>query len=213
MSGVSVPSADEYEAQRASGTSDFSLFPSDDYVLEVQEINLQPNKVDIFHKPKEGEPQRTFLGLEVRFRPISFANGDELVDEDGNEIPSTRNPLFFDWFDTERVGLKPVPAKARKFFAFASGRELEDRIDIEDFQTLVGKRLIGTVIIKDKNGTKRNNITDYRLIRRRRGAGLSAAAPAASPEAAAAAKIAAPAEDLVAAAKEIFKDDMDDLPF
>jgi len=206
--GVSIPSEAEYAEQRT--VSDFSLFPADDYILEVTEVNIQYGKIDIFDKPKAGEPQRTYDGLEVRFRPISFANGDEIVDEDGNDIPENRNPLFFDWFDPERVGLKPQPAKARKFFAFATGVELEDRIDIEDFSELVGKRLIGVVIIKaNAQGIRRNKVADYRPIRkRRRAAGSEAADPAVS----AAAKV---APVTPAAKAEVFDTDdgMDDLPF
>lgn len=205
--GVSIPSEAEYASQQTQ--SDFSLFPADDYILEVSEVNIQKDKVDIFDKPKPGQPQRTYDGLEVRFRIISFANGDELVDENGADIPEARNPLFFDWFDPERVGLKPQPAKARKFFAYATGVELEDRIDIEDFADLVGKRLIGVVVVKTSAaGIRRNKVVDYRPIRRRRGP--AAQAPAVAPEA----KL-APATDLTAAAKEVFADDLasDDLPF
>lgn len=199
--GISIPSESEYAEQR---TSDFSLFPADDYILEVQSVAIQKDKVDIFSKEN-----RVYDGLEVRFRVISFANGDELVDEDGNDIHPQRVPLFFDWFDPERVGLKPQPAKARKFFAYSTGVELEDRIDIDDFQSLVGKRLIGVVIIKaNAAGIKRNKIADYRPIRARRG--RPAAAPAPTPES----KLAP--VDGVAAAKEVFGDDLvaaDDLPF
>jgi len=192
--GISIPSEAEYAENQ---TRDFSLFPADDYILEVAEVNIQKDKADIFN------PGRVYDGLEVRFRPISFANGDELVDEDGNDIPDARNPLFFDWLDPSRVGLKPQPAKARKFFAYALGVELEDRIDLEDFETLVGKRLIGVVILRNKDGKRNNRIVDYRPIRRRR-ARSAEAAPAEAPKA-----------DVAAAAKEIFKDDVagDDLPF
>ncbi len=207
--GVRIPSEAEYAEQRDSST-DFSLFPADDYILEVQSVTEQPGKIDIFDKPAEGTPQRTYTGLEVRFRIISFANGDEIVDENGADIPAARNPLFFDWFDPERVGLKPQPAKARKFFAFSTGKELEDRIDIENWSELVGKRLIGGVIIKaNAMGVRRNKVSDYRPIRARRRA--TAAAATVAPEA----KI-APAADLTAEAAKIFKDDfdnLDDLPF
>lgn len=182
--------------------------PADDYIIEVNQITVQPNKVDIFDKPAEGQPQRTYDGLEVRFRPISFANGDELQDENGDDIPANRDPLFFDWFDPTKVGLKPQPAKARKFFAAASGVELEDRIDIDDLQTLVGKRLLATVIIKANAAGKRTNrITDYRLIRQRR-----RAAAVSDPVAAAAAKV-APAGPLPnqVEASDVFAND--DLPF
>ena len=205
--GVSIPSEAEYAAGTAGGGTDFSLFPADDYVVEVETINIQKDKVDIFDKPEPGQPQRTYDGLEVRFRPISFANGDELQDENGDDIPANRNPLFFDWFDPERVGLKPQPAKARKFFAAASGVELEDRIDIADFNDLIGKRMLVTVVTKTNAAGKRSNrITDYRLIRQRR-----RAAAASDPVAAAAAKVApaGPLPNQVDAATAF----SDDLPF
>jgi hypothetical protein len=204
--GVSIPSEAEYQETR---TSDFSLFPPDDYILQVLSVTEQPGKVDIFDKPKPGEAQRTYTGLEVRFTIVSFANGDELVDEDGAEVHEARTPLFFDWFDPERVGLKPQPAKARKFFAYAMGKELEDRIDIEEWSELVGKRLIGGVIVKpNAKGERRNKVVDYRPIRARR----RAAAAVANPAEAAAAKVAPAAIDVAAAAKEIFAES-DDLPF
>jgi hypothetical protein len=197
--GISIPSEQEYEETKGS---DFSLLPADDYIIEVTEVNIQKDKVDIFDKPAEGKPQRTYDGLEVRFRPVSFANGDEIVDEDGEELPPTRDPLFFDWFDPARVGLKPQPAKARKFFAYASGVELEDRIDIPDYQDLVGKRLIGVVIVKTTPaGIRRNKLTDYRPIRRRRG------------KAAAETSTATP-QEVAEAVKQVFAEDLnDDLPF
>lgn len=200
--GISIPSESEYAENRQS---DFSLFPADDYILEVSSVTIQKDKVDIFSKEN-----RVYDGLEVRFRVISFANGDELVDEDGNDIHPQRVPLFFDWFDPERVGLKPQPAKARKFFAYATGVELEDRIDIEDFQSLVGKRLIGVVIIKaSAAGIKRNKISDYRPIRTRRAKAVAPATQA--PES----KL-APEIDIPAEAKRIFEADVvdtDELPF
>ena len=82
------------------------------------------------------------------------------------------------------------------------GKELEDRIDIEDEQSLVGKRLIASVIIKVKEGKpRRNNIVDYRLIRQRRRS-AAATTEVAKP---------APAPEVASAAKEIFE--QDDLPF
>jgi hypothetical protein len=209
--GVSIPSEEEYTAQNTD-RKEYSLFPADDYILEVAQVTEQPGKVDIFDKPKEGQPQRTYTGLEVRLRPISFANGDELQDEDGEDIPEDRNPLIFDWFDPSKVGLKPQPAKARKFFAASMGVELEDRIDVDDFNDLIGKRVIGTVIIKPgASGNRNNRVTSYRKVRVRRGA---AAAPAKATDAAAtaAAKI-APAGPLPNQVESPFTGDDEDLPF
>lgn len=193
--GVSIPSESEYQENRVS---DFSLFPADDYILQVLSVTERPNRVDIFDK---NVPQRTYTDLEIRFTIVSFANGDEIVDEDGAEVHEARTPLFFDWIDPTRTGLKPQPSKARKFFAYATGVALEDRIDIEDFQSLVGKRLIGVVIIKpNAKGERKNKVTDYRPIRARRGRAAAEVA-------------AAPVVDLTEKAKEIFDGADDDLPF
>lgn len=195
--GVSIPSAEEYEDQKGEG---FTLLPADDYIVEVKQVNIQKDKQDIFNE------DRRFDQLEVRFRVVSFANGDALLDEDGEDVNDER--LFFDWLDPSRVGLLPQPAKARKFFAYATGVGLEDRIDINDFQDLVGKRLLAVAIIKpNKKGERKNKILDYRPIRVSRRKAAGAVASEAAPEQVAAAKIAPETKAAVAAEFE------DDLPF
>jgi hypothetical protein len=194
--GYSIPSEQDYTEQGGGG-SDFKLLPADDYIVEVKQVTEQPNKVDIF---ADKDKPRTFLGLELRLKPVSFSNGDDIVDEDGGE--PTGDPLFFDWLDTGRVGLKPQPSKARKFFAAATGVPVEDRIDINDFQDLVGKRLIAVVITKpNAKGERKNRVSDYRPIRNR---GRRAAAAQAAP---------APAAATEVVAADAFDGNEDDLPF
>lgn len=198
--GISIPSAEEYEASR-SGSSEFSLMPEDDYIVEIKDIEIKANQVDIFNKNADGS-QIVRDTLLVRLRPISFLNGDELVDQDGEEVGNDR--LFFAFIDPTHVGLVPVPAKARKFFAAALGLSVEDRIDIENYADLVGKRIVVTVI--HKNG--KHNVTDFRVVRQRAARSKKADADVAT---AAASKISdADAATVANAAKEIFTDD---LPF
>ncbi len=206
--GVSIPSEQEYAEQGGGDFPDRKLFPADDYIFEVSQITEQPGKVDIFYKPsKPGDPEtRTYTGLELRLRPVTFANGDELQDEDGDD--AQEGALLFDWLDPSKVGLKPQPSKARKFFAATLGLEIEDRIDIEQWSELIGKRIIGTVIIKANAVGKRNNrVVSYRKVRTRRG---SAATPATS---APSTKVepAGPLPNQVEA--DAFSDLGDDLPF
>jgi hypothetical protein len=199
--GIVLPSADEYAANSTGGGSDFSLLPPDDYIVEVKEIVIQKDQVDIYSKET---PQRKRDTLQVRCRVISFANGDSLVDENGDDVTDER--LFFAFIDPTRVGLVPQPSFARKFFAYATGVGLEDRIELDDYNDLVGKRLIAVAIIKpNSKGVKKNKVVDFRPIRRRP---AKKAAEAADPKAEAAAKLAD--VDLTAKAKEIFEDD---LPF
>jgi hypothetical protein len=140
---------------------------------------------------------------------ISFANGESLVDEDGDDVTDER--LFFAFIDPTKVGLQPVPSFARKFFSAAVGVEVGQSVEFDSYDDLLGKRLIASVIIKpNSKGVKKNKVTDFRLIRRRPG-NKKAAEVAADPKAAAAAKLSdADAATVQKAAKEIFEDD---LPF
>lgn len=196
--GIVLPSADEYAANNTGG-SDFTLLPPDDYIVEVKEIVIQKDQIDIYSK--EGRKRDT---LQVRCRVISFANGDTLVDENGDDVNDER--LFFAFVDPTRVGLVPQPAFARKFFAAALGMQVEDRIELEDYDDLIGKRMIAVAIIKpNQKGVKKNKVVDFRPIRRRP---ARKAEVAADPKVEAAAKLSD--ADVVAKAKEIFEDD---LPF
>lgn len=203
--GISIPSADEYQASRGD-TADFTLFPEDDYIAEIKDIEVKKDQVDIFNKNADGS-QKVRDTLLVRLRPISFLNGDELEDENGDPVGDDR--LFFAFIDPTHVGLVPQPAKARKFFAAALGQNVEDRIDIESYGDLVGKRLVVGIIHKpDKNGKKQNRVNDFRLLRQK-----SKRTPKtdSAVEAEAATRLSdVDAAKVTNAAKEIFDDD---LPF
>jgi hypothetical protein len=195
--GIVLPSADEYAANNKGG-GDYTLLPPDDYIIEVKEIVIQKDQVDFYN------PERKRDTLQVRCRVISFANGDSLVDENGDDVTDER--LFFAFVDPTRVGLVPQPSYARKFFAAAMGVGVEDRLELEDYDDLIGKRMIAVAIIKpNQKGVKKNKVTDFRPIRRRPAKKVEAAA---DPKAEAAAKLSD--ADVVAKAKEIFEDD---LPF
>lgn len=200
--GISFPSADEYAAQSTGSGSDFTLLPPDDYIVEVKEIVIQPNQVDIYDK---NTPQRVRDTLQVRCRVISFANGDPLVDENGDDVNDER--LFFAFVDPTRGGLIPQPSFARKFFAAVLGLPVDARLDVPEYSELVGKRAIAVAIIKpNSKGVKKNKVVDFRPIRRR--PGRKAEVEAVDPKVEAAAKLSD--ADVVAKAKEIFEDD---LPF
>lgn len=200
--GIVLPSAEEYaERNTSGGGGDFTLLPPDDYIVEVKEIVIQKDQIDIYSKET---PPRVRDTLQVRCRVISFANGDSLVDENGDDVTDER--LFFAFVDPTRVGLVPQPSFARKFFAAALGVGVESRIELEGYDDLLGKRMIAVAIIKpNQKGVKKNKVVDFRPIRRRP---AKKAEVAADPKAEAAAKLSD--ADVVAKAKEIFEDD---LPF
>lgn len=158
MSGWSAPSEDEL----ASGANlEYDVLPEDEYIAKVKSIETltdQPNKY-----PSKGDSGPTHDMLVVKFDALTFANGDALVDEDDNPI---EGPVPFQtWLNPKKVGMVPQPSKTRKFFAAVLGQALSDKINISDFNDLVGKQLI--VSIKP-NGTY-NNAVDFRPIRRSRG--------------------------------------------
>jgi hypothetical protein len=194
-----IPSEEELKSQGG----DFSLMPEDLYVVEVIEREtkdglvtpntvMQPNPYNKTEEFPGGVPREV---LNVTMKAISFANGDELVDENG-DVPG-RDVLFFSFLDTTKVGLKPRPSNFRKFITAANGLKAEESVNIDSWSELVGKRLI--VLIKHKDG--KHKVDDYQPIRSRRRA--AAAKPAAEAPAAEAS-----AEDMTAKAKEVFGEDV-----
>lgn len=166
MAGVYIPSEDEL----AAGGGDWALMPEDLYVVEVikrtDKNGLQTP--DTVEQPNPYNKTEDFPGgvprpvLNVVMKAISFANGDELVDENG-DVPKDA-PLFFAFLDTTKVGLKPRPSNFRKFITAANGLKAEESVNIDSWDDLVGKRLI--VLIKHNNG--KHKVDDYQPIRTRR---------------------------------------------
>ena len=151
-----MPSQEEL----AKRGGDFKLLPEDEYVLEVKEISINKDQ----RNPYNDEVRDT---LTVKTKPIKFADGSPLVDIDGEDVPDDK--LIFDFIDPTKVGMKPQPSKARKFFTAALGLPIGSGFDLDDYDDLLGKRLIGTVIVKDASGDKaaQNKVTGYRAIPKR----------------------------------------------
>jgi hypothetical protein len=198
--GVYVPSEEELEAR--GGDSKFSLMGEDNYLVEVKELKVEkrPNPYD------NGKLRDTAM---VKLTVISFENGEPLYDADGND---TNDRIFFDFIEVEKLGMKPRPSKARKFIAACMNQPVAAAITLDDWQDLVGKRIIAHAVIK-KNG--KNGIDDYRPVRARRRPNAetaATAAPVAMPGETIKGQSAPPAEDavdLVQVAKDIFDDDPD----
>jgi len=199
--GIRLPSAEEYEQKGAANSGDFTLLPADDYMVEVKDIIVQKDQVDIYSKET---PPRVRDTLQVRCKVVSFANGDTLIDENGDDITDER--LLFAFVDPTRVGIYQGQASfARKFFASALSVDFNGVIEFDDYNDLLGKRLIAVAIIKpNSKGVKKNKVIDFRPIRRR----PARAKADVDPKVEAEAKLSD--TDVVAKAKEIFEDD---LPF
>lgn len=158
------------------------MMPEDLYVVEVIRRTDKNGLVtpDTVEQPNPYNKTEEFPGgvprpvLNVALKAISFANGDELVDENG-DVPQ-RDVLFFSFLDTTKVGLKPRPSNFRKFITAAFGQKPEASVNIDSWDELVGRRLI--VVIKHNNG--KHKVDDYQPIRARRRSAASTAEPKAA---------------------------------
>lgn len=150
-----MPSADELAARAGAP------LPEDEYLAEVSEITIDKDNVS----PYTGEKRDQ---LKVKFNILSFADGTELVDVDGNPLNAYTLTAFI---DPTRVGMKPQPSRARKFFTAAMGLPLSSAISISGPEELIGKRLvIGTVNkpSKDNPTVKYTRANDYKGIKKER---------------------------------------------
>lgn len=183
--GWYAPSEEELEAQGG----DYDTLPEDEYIAEITGIRIKKDVVNRF--PSKGDDDPTHDMLEVKFKALSFANGDGLVDQDDNDLDG---PVPFQGLlNPKKVGMIPQPSKTRKFFAAALGQPVGDAIKIDNYDDLIGKKLI--VSLKP-NGTY-NNPTDFRAIRKSRSRGTTQKGPV-------------DGVDLVKKAQEIFDEDAPD---
>lgn len=187
--GFNIPSEQELAARGSGGN--YSLLPEDEYLVEVKQIDIE-KQPDTFNGGALRDVAKVRLGI------VSFADGSPAVDVDGKEAVDR---LFFDFIDINKIGMKPRPSKARKFFAACLNQPVGDGISLGSFDELLGKRIVVATIHRTSSaGVTRNTITEYRAPRQR--TRPAAAAPAAP--AAASPSTAEGGEDLVAKAKEIF---------
>lgn len=151
-----MPSGEEL----AAGGSKYKNIPEDQYVLELVEVTVKENQ----RNPYNNEVRDT---LTVKWRPIKFADGSPVVDVDGDDIPDDK--YIWDFIDPTKVGMRPQPSRARKFFTSLLGLPVSAGFSVEDYQDLLGGRLIGTVIIREASGDKpeSNKVSDYRAMPKR----------------------------------------------
>jgi hypothetical protein len=148
------------EKELAKRGGEYKLLPEDQYKFEVAKIEVKPDQ----RNPYNGEVRDT---LTVQLRPISFADGSPVVDIDGNDAPADK--LIWDFIDPTKVGMKPQPSKARKFFTACLDLPVGSGFDLDDYQDLIGARLLGTLVIKGATADKpeQNKVTDYRALPKR----------------------------------------------
>lgn len=191
-----IPSEEEVN-QRGDG---FLPLPEDDYIVSVKEYELKPNQPNPFNRTEQypaGVPRDV---LNVKMTVHSFSNGDDLYDSEGTLIPPTREPLFFDFLDTSKTGMKPRPSKWRTFVAAVFGQPVGSSIEFDSWEDLKDKRFVASVIIKSHpEKGDRNAVVGYKTARKRPVPRPATPAPSTQPA------------DMTAAASEVFGDDI--VPF
>lgn len=188
MGALVFESAEELESLRGS----FKLLPEEEYVLEVAEIEVQPDKTSQWNTTPHDE-------WKVRFNVVSFSDGTPAYYEDGSEPEAGTQLRLTTFIDPTKKGMVPRPSKARKFLTAALGLPTEARIELSSIEDLIGKRLIGRVIHKrDGKGVERDRLEDFRA-QSRRPPKRQATRPTEEVE--------ADAVDLLAKAQEVFGED------
>jgi hypothetical protein len=170
-----VPGADEYQ----QGGSDFGTLEADEYRVKVDSWEEKDNVPNKFNPEGKGK------SIWFKLRPLFFEHDQDadLVDEDGNPLNPDKTLIFF--YDPQRLGLVPRIAKSRKFLAAALNVPIEEPIEFDSYDELVGKEMVASVIVKDG----KNRIDDVRPVKNRK------------------ARAAAKAKTPVEAAKEVFGED------
>jgi len=197
-----VPRVKSQAEQDASG-GDFTLMPEDRYLVEIKEFKVE-NKPDTFNNGALRDVGACKLTV------ISFEDGSEVVDVD--DVPQ-QDRLLFDYPEISRLGFSQggtMPSKGRQFLTAAFGLPPTEAIDFEDWQELVGKRLIAIVKIKtNQKGVKQNKVAGYEPIKTRRRGRPASGDAAADIAAASTPRATMPGESLAAKAADIFGDEAD----
>ena len=148
-----IPGEDEYQS------GGFGTLEGDEYRCRIVswEEHLQP--LNQYNK----DPNRKSIWFFLQ--PLAYAHDEEaeLLDLDTGEPISPDKTLIF-FYDPKRVGLIPQIAKSRKFLAAALNVPVEEPIEFESYDDLVGKEVIASVIVKDGN----NRIDGVRPIKQRK---------------------------------------------
>lgn len=184
--GWSAPSEDAMNADR-----EFTTLAEDEYIAKVLSIDLRTDVANNF--PSKGDSDPTHDMLLLKGEVLSFADGEELVDINGDALEEGDVVTFTTWLNPKKRGMIPQPSKTRKAFAAILGQSVGDPIEIENFADLAGKTFI--VSLKPENGY--NNAKDFRPHKRVRARATTPKGPV-------------DGEDLMKRAKEIFDEDAPD---
>ena len=181
--GWTAPSEEEMNSQGG----DWATLAEDEYIAKVTSIELLKDQPNNYPSKGDSDPVHDMLVLKAAV--ISFADGEELVDQNGDSV-EPGEATFQTWLNPKKRGMIPQPSKTRKAFAAILGQPVGDPIAIDSFEELVGK----TFIVSLKPNGSYNNATDFRPHKRVRTRATTPKGPVEG-------------EDIMERAREIFDED------
>lgn len=154
--GFNVLSAEEYDQPK----KDFPVLPENEYRVRIDSYSLfTPSKPSPFNPEMKPSYMIFLTPVEIEGDP-----DEELVDTEGNPVDPEKRVVFF--FDPERMGLKPVVSKNRKFLAAALGQPISQGFSAPSpeaaLDSVIGNELI--VYVGVKNG--KNNVMEVRPVKK-----------------------------------------------
>ena len=145
--------------QQLDEETHFALLLQDDYELIITKV--EPDTRDKYQaKPdKDGKiPQEEIVNITLEV--IGFKDGKPTTDEEGGDAGG-RNVFFT--FRPQAMGYSEggtIPSKSRSFLAFATGQEVDNELELENYEALVGKTIYAEIVqYTNSRGKKRNKIS------------------------------------------------------
>lgn len=173
-----IPGADEQ-------TKEFEdhLIEGDEYRVRIVGWKEYVQPIGLYNKTEE---DRVLFRLEV-LHQVDDPEAEVLDKDSGEPLPEDFTLPFF--YDPKRTGIwNGKVAKSRKFLYAALNHPIEENIEFDSYDDLVGKEVIASVIVaKNSKGEQVNRIESVRPVKK---AKKKEEAPA------------------VKAAKEVFKDEV-----
>ena len=141
---------------------EFLPLPSDDYELII--TNLEPmTRNRYMAKPnKDGKiPQEEIFRVTLEI--VAFRDGGNAIDIRGND--ATGRKIFFT-LRPNSMGFQQdgTPSKSRTLVAYATNQNVEDEIELDDWQDLIGKTIFAEIIqYTNSKGKIGNKISRFLL--------------------------------------------------
>jgi len=151
---MKFPSKKEIDENRPK----FALLPSDDYRLKVIGINPQTRQ-------RYGSTEQEEV-INVVLEVISFKDGNTAYDKEGKDATTRR--IFFTARPANIGFMRDgTPSKTRCLVAYTLGQNIEDTINFESWEQLLGKEIYAEIIeYTTLKGDKRNKIVRFLLPKR-----------------------------------------------